>query len=354
MVFQSNADYYKFFANESRRGGSPLYERLSFGIADDVEIQNLAARRKNGQPPANLIFGAVQYLLLTGIEDPLAAYYPSLGGTRAVDDAAYGLFRDFCHRHEAEIADIISARVTNTNEVGRSALLAPGFEFVAHLENKPLGLIEIGSSAGLNLNFDRYGYRYVDEAGQPRLERWLDADFVLTCTLRGPGVPQLREVPPAVGSRLGLELQPIDITQESERLWLKALVWPERKERFARLDGALKVAVAHPPKIKGGDAILNLAEALSAVPSDQACCMYHTVMAYQLNREQITRIHDILLAESHKRPVYRVTVEGEVVPPNPVATHNPLKVVRYLNGKLALRSLAVCDPHGLWMEWTVS
>ena len=51
MAFQSNADYFKFFANESRRGGSPLYERLSHGIANDVEVQNLAAKRKNGQPP---------------------------------------------------------------------------------------------------------------------------------------------------------------------------------------------------------------------------------------------------------------------------------------------------------------
>jgi hypothetical protein len=212
-------------------------------------------------------------------------------------------------------------------------------------------LIEIGSSAGLNLNFDRYGYRYLDESGQPKLERWLDADFVLACTLRGQGVPQLRETPPAVGSRIGLELQPIDITQENERLWLKALVWPERMDRFARLDGALKVAATHPPTVKGGDAVLNLSEALAAVPADQVSCVYHTVMAYQLSREQATRIHDIMLAASQARPVYRVTVEGEVVPPNPVATHNPLKVVRYLNGKLALRSLGVCDPHGTWMEW---
>ena len=350
-MFETLADYYRFFANESLRGGSPLYERLSLGIADDRALQAMAEKRKTGQPPANLILAAVQYLLLSGVEDDLADYYPSVGGTRPVDDKAFELFRAFCQNHEAEIVEIIAKRVTNTNEVGRSALLAPAFQIVSNLANAPLALIEIGSSAGLNLNFDRYGYRYLDEAGAPRLERWLDASFVLQCTLIGAGAPALSSSPPPVGSRLGLELQPIDITREEERRWLKALVWPERQDRFTKLEGALKVAAVHPPKVKGGDATLNLAAALAAVPSDQVRCVYHTVMFYQLSPEQASRVHQIMLAASQTGPVFRVSVEGEVSTVNPKATHNPLKIVRYLNGKLAARTLAVCDPHGLSMEW---
>jgi hypothetical protein len=178
-VFETSAHYFRFFANESRRGGSPLYEQLALGIADNPALQVMAARRKKGQPPANLILGAVHYLLLKGVDDPLKDYYPSVGGTRPVDDKAFGLFAAFCRTHEAELVDIISTRATNTNEVGRSALLTPAFDIIARTAKAPLALIEIGSSAGLNLNFDRYGYRYTDEQGAPKLERWTDASLSL-------------------------------------------------------------------------------------------------------------------------------------------------------------------------------
>lgn len=352
VVFETTAHYYRFFANESRRGGSPLYEKLSLGIADSPALQSLTARRRRGQPSANLLFGAVQYLLLGGIDDPLKDYYPSLGGTRPADDRAFGLFAAFCIAHEAEIVDIISRRATNTNEVGRSALLLPAFDFLARGTGAPLGIVEIGSSAGLNLNFDRYGYRYTDAQGAAKLERWTDAPFVLSCVLEGPGVPQLGERPPAVGSRIGLELYPTDVGDPSERRWLKALVWPERLDRLAKLDGALKVAALHPPPpARGGDAVSNLAAALAAIPSGRVRCVYHTVMAYQLSGEQHKRIHEILFEASKTAPVWRVTVEGEVAQPNPTETFNPLKVSRYFKGERQVKTLAVCDPHGLSMEW---
>ncbi|RWO53535.1 DUF2332 domain-containing protein [Mesorhizobium sp.] len=351
VVFETSAHYYRFFANESRRGGSPLYEKLSLGIADNVALQRLAAGRRKGQPAANLVFGAVQYLLLGGVDHPLKDYYPSLGGTRPADDRAFELFAAFCGAHEAELVDIIAKRATNTNEAGRSALLLPAFDLVAREAAAPLGLVEIGSSAGLNLNFDSYGYRYTDGTGAPKLERWTDADFVLSCILEGPGVPVLGMFPPPVLSRVGLELYPTDVRDENERRWLKALVWPERIDRLTKLDGALKVAAAHPPRIKGGDAVLNLASALAEIPPYQARCVYHTIMGYQLSGDQHRRINDILLEASKTAPVWRVTVEGEVAHPNPTETFNPLKVSRYFNGERRVKTLAVCDPHGLSMEW---
>jgi hypothetical protein len=350
-VFKTSADYYRFFANESLRGGSPLYQRLSLGIADNPALQRLAAGRRKGQPAANLVFGAVHYLLLGGVDDPLKDYYPSLGGTRPADDRALALFAAFCRSHEAELVDIISKRAVNTNEIGRSALLLPAFEIVARESGAPLGLIEIGCSAGFNLNFDRYGYRYTDEKGAPKLERWTDASFVLSCVLEGGGVPSLGKLPPAVASRTGLELYPIDIRDENERRWLKALVWPERIDRLARLDGALRVAAVHPPRIMGGDAVSNLTAALGEIPSDQVRCVYHTIMSYQLSNDQLRRINEILLQASKRAIVWRVSVEGEVALPNPTATFNPLKLSRYRNGERATATLAICDPHGLSMEW---
>ncbi len=43
-----------------------------------------------------------------------------------------------------------------TNEVARSAALIGAARFLSALSPLPLRLLELGASAGLNLNFDRY------------------------------------------------------------------------------------------------------------------------------------------------------------------------------------------------------
>jgi hypothetical protein len=48
-----------------------------------------------------------------------------------------------------------------TNEVGRCASLLPAFGVVAaRTDGRPLALVELGTSAGLNLVWDAYGYAY--------------------------------------------------------------------------------------------------------------------------------------------------------------------------------------------------
>ena len=64
------------------RVGSQLYARLSAGVLEDPELLALAATAPAGQPPPNLLFAAVHYLLLRGASHPLARLYPSLNGGR--------------------------------------------------------------------------------------------------------------------------------------------------------------------------------------------------------------------------------------------------------------------------------
>ena len=49
-------------------------------------------------------------------------------------------------------------RAPQTNEVGRSAVLMSGLLVIAARFGLPLRLYELGASAGLNLQLDRYGY----------------------------------------------------------------------------------------------------------------------------------------------------------------------------------------------------
>jgi len=115
-----------------------------------------------------------------------------------------------------------------TNEVGRCVPLLAGLLHIARQTGRPLRLLEVGASAGLNLLVD--WYRYGQSYGPP------DSP----CRLPDPG--------PATGAglriveRAGCDLRPLDPTSGEGRLRLSASVWGDQVDRFARLQGALAVA----------------------------------------------------------------------------------------------------------------
>src|SRR5438105_5012632 len=87
-------------------------------------MSSRAGRAKPGQPHANMILGAVHFLLLRGAEHPLKRFYATVGGTVGAEgEDPFPDFRDFIGAHRDAIARLIEARVTNTNEVARSTIL---------------------------------------------------------------------------------------------------------------------------------------------------------------------------------------------------------------------------------------
>jgi hypothetical protein len=79
-LYASEKDYWRDFATDARRLGSPLYAELALAIDGDEALKALTRDRRPGQPPANLLLAAVHYLLLRGAEHPLRSYYATLGG----------------------------------------------------------------------------------------------------------------------------------------------------------------------------------------------------------------------------------------------------------------------------------
>src|SRR5215472_14817504 len=187
--------YWEFWAEDARRTGSALYARLAAAIAEDETLKALAARAQKGQPHANMILGAVHFLLLRGADHRLKRFYATVGGAVSAEtEDPFPDFRDFVKSHEPEVAHLIETRVTNTNEVARSSILHPGFRAVANACGEPLHLIEIGPSAGFNLMWDRYGVRYVRE-GRVVANILPDSELVLACELRGEKMPPLGKTP---------------------------------------------------------------------------------------------------------------------------------------------------------------
>ena len=338
-------DYWEFFLAETRRSNAPLYEAFTRGVATDQELKRLAQTAQPGQPPANVLYASVHFLLLRGNDHALRRFYPNLNGGRTNHDldGAFSAFRDFVFANRGDIEPLVRSRVTNTNEVGRSAVLRAGFQLLAHETGSPLHLIELGPSAGLNLIWDRYRIEY-RWRGETIASGSADAPLVIETELRGDRVPPNGCVP-RVSSRLGLERNPVDLSRSDERDWLRALVWPDHSARFAQLDRALEIASKESLPILVGDALELLPDALSEPPSGEPVCVYHSFATYQFSERQRAALDDLLIAASLRRPVWRLAFEGTL------SGEAPLILYGYHEGVRQKRLLAQCQPHGAWLEW---
>jgi hypothetical protein len=340
--YETLARRFQRFAEVECRESSPLYEHLALAIATDNDVLALAAHAAQGQPLPNLFFAAVHFLLLQDQKTPLGQFYQSLTPAAASPEGAYPVFRAFCLAHAAAVQRLLTRRRVQTNEVSRCAYLFPAFALVAQLaDERPLALIEIGTSAGLNLLWDRYGYRYDQEGvyGDPQ------AAVQIACTLRGDKRPSLPERVPAVGFGAGVDLHIIDIRDAEEALWLQALIWPEHRERARLLRHAITITKQRPPQLLAGDGLRLLPEVLHTVPDNAAVCVFHTHTINQFSVAARDRLSTLLAEYGTKRDICRIAAEW-------LGTSYPqLELTAWQNGQSYQRLLAYCDPHGRWLQW---
>ena len=226
---------------------SPLYRALSRTVAAEPGLLDLASLGRPGQYPTFLFFGAVHRLLLAGAEHPLAGYFPSVTASPGPAEEAGPALVSFCAAHRTELAELISTRLVQTNQVQRALGLRIGLAAIAEQVAAPVHLIEVGASAGLNLRYDRYGYRLGGRVhGDPGSPVQLVAEQYGSGTL-----PDLDALP-ALASVLGVDLNPIDVRDAGDRAWLEALVWPENHDQRRLLTAALDLVAADPPEIRAG------------------------------------------------------------------------------------------------------
>jgi hypothetical protein len=226
-----------------------------------------------------------------------------------------------------------------TNEVGRSAVLMSGLLAIADRFDLPMELLELGASAGLNLNLDRYacllgGRRAGDRDSAVRLE------------------PDWRgEPPPAssamVAARRGVDLNPLDPVRDGARLL--AYVWPDQRERLDRLEAAIALATAHPPPVERGEASRWLESRLAEPqPAGLTRVVLHSV-AFQY-----------FPADAQRRIAEAVAAAGAAADDQrPLAWLRYEKVPQERQYSLRLRlwpgggdeRLAWAHPHGTWINW---
>jgi hypothetical protein len=342
-MYEQVARRFEIFASEEcREYGAPLYERLALGVAGDAGLLALAAETLPSQPAPNLLFGAVQLLLLQGAEHPLARYYPALGGDARAAGDAFPLFRAFCLEHAEAIRRLVASRIVQTNIVERSLCLWPAFGLVAgRAGGRPLALIEVGASAGLNLYWDQFGYAYGERRAGNR-----ESPVQLACVERGDCRVPLPEQTPAVSWRVALDLRPLDVCDPESVLWLRALTWPDHPVRAANLERAIELTRRDPPRIHAGDALELLPALLPEAPAGAQLCVYHTMVLHQFSREGRRQFAALLREAGARRPIYEVALGPRHDDQIPL-----LQLVEHSGGESNAITLARFHAHGAWIEW---
>lgn len=234
--------------------GSPFMHRLCTLLADRLRPGTALTDRLFAWPgdlgPAAesvplRVCGALHALRLAD-RAGLAALYPP----NTPDDAA--LWAGIAHAFETE-ADFINTFIDSapqTNEVRRSISLICAAHWLTTRHDLPIRTSELGASAGINLNWDRYALSTPEGIlGPPEPALTFHPEWT-------GGVPAGPR--PDVISKQGVDLNPVTDTER-----LKAYLWPDQPERMTLTEAAL---AAGPRDVAAGDAVDWLATRMGPQP----------------------------------------------------------------------------------------
>ncbi len=173
-----------------------------------------------------------------------------------------------------------------------------------------IGMVDVGRSAGLNLNVDRVGITYSN--GQLLGDR--SSPVQLSASVVGNRLVPTGPMPEVV-ARVVIDRDPLDLTDPDDARWLRAGVWPDQSERMARLEAELALAATDPPLLLRGEAVDLLPDALATVPAEALPVVITTWTLSQLGLEDRLRFLHRLDEAATDRSVAWVSVEGVGVAP---------------------------------------
>jgi hypothetical protein len=339
-----------YVADSSCRGYSPIYDRICRTVAESDEILDLVSDAPpRGHNPV-LLLAAVHYLLLGGLDHALAAVY---AGESDADPGP--LFVDLCLQNRHALLDLLTTEQVNTNEVGRAAVIGPALTAVAARLSAPLGHLDVGCSAGLNLLGDRYRLDY----GPAGRTGPVDAPVQIRCDVVR-GSPPIAPALPAITARVGLDRAPLDARDPKQSRWQLACVWPDTG-RLPRTRLALEEARRSPVTLVRGDAVEDVGDLIASLPLDATAVVTTTwVMAY-LSAEQRTGFHEALAAAAASRPVAWISAEQhgvvDLIPSDgaPSDRHgvewSVLGLVTFQGSLADAELLGYVHPHGSGLDW---
>jgi hypothetical protein len=343
------AQRYRHFGEVDAAKTSPLYERVAVALSESDEalraIEDVPARKRH----PTVILAALHDLALAGRAPALATAYAAADG-----DAAAVAAIDTLLRLKDSVVAAAARRQTRPDEAGHGAVLYPAIaEAASRVGANAVGLIDVGCSAALNLNVDRVGITYSSgqSLGDPSSPVQLSASVV------GDRPIPLRVMPEVV-ARVGIDLDPIDVTDADDARWLRACLWPDQPERIARLEAELALAATAPPLLLKGDAIEALPDAFARVPADALPVVTTTWALSRFPLESRLRFLHRLDEAARGRPVAWVSAEGVGVAPaiptlgdRRAFGHSIIGLAVFDRSALRAEAIGRCWSQGRWLAW---
>jgi hypothetical protein len=254
--------------------GSPFTGALMKRMADDIETDGpmaALAAEWQGNPRADALAlrftGVLHEAALSGRDAKLAVLYPANEPDWKIDEI-WPAALAFLQREDAWVREFIRS-APQTNETRRSIALLAAFLTFAQTWDGPIDFLEIGASAGLNMNWDRFAYR-------PATWSWGDnSPVVIDTEWNGPPPPI--EAKLNVRDKAGCDLNPLDIRDRASLLRLKSYVWADQPDRLARFDGAVALALQSNARVEKASADVWLTQKLAERANDAATVVYHSV-----------------------------------------------------------------------------
>ena len=346
------AQVYRHFGEVDAAGTSPLYERVAVALSESGEalraIEAAPARKRH----PTVILAALHDLALSGRAPALAAAYAAADGDAAADAAI-----DTLLRMTDSVVAIAVRRTTRANETGRCAVLYPAIaEAARRVGANAVGLIDVGCSAGLNLNVDRVGITYSNgqSLGDPSSAVQLPASIV------GDRPVPARAMPEVV-AQIGVDLDPVDVTDADDARWLRACLWPDQPdqpERAARLEAEMALAATAPPLLLRGDAVEVVPGAFARVPADALPVVTTTWALSRFPLESRLRFLHRLDEAAAGRAVAWVSAEGVGVAPTiptlgdrRASGHSIIGLAVFDRSALRAEAIGRCWSQGRLLAW---
>jgi hypothetical protein len=326
------------------------YERLPFYTAllrelenDTLALELLASVRHEQRNPM-LVLAALHLAALNG-HDVLGPIYDEArhGGLEDGGGAARRVI-DVVRSNPNIVRDQLW-RSTQTNEPGRSAVIQAVIADLAR-DLDEINLIEVGASAGINLHFDQFPVRAVDD-GHP---------LTLVCEDLSP-VDRSR-VMPRVRTRIGIDPQPLYLDNEEDRLWLKACLWPEERRRHERFDAIVDARPSWPATtMLRGSAMDCIEHAFDLAHGDAITVVMNTWSAFYFTPPERVAYYEEISRRCANGNVAWISLESTMVKwpaveVDEAAHHRAASQVTLMRPSSTPVVWGWCHAHGRWLERT--
>ncbi|MET8800507.1 DUF2332 domain-containing protein [Nocardia sp. NPDC004568] len=277
---------------------APYLREVLERLVTDAKSRGILTRiidPENSRINSYRIIGGFRSLAARGRAPELARFFPTAKGppAHAPIEQMWPVFEDALDRHRNELATYINRRgVAQANIPERACALYPGLLHITHKTGQPLTLLETGSSGGLLLHMDRFGYAPSDI--QHIYGNAEESELIFGNAWSG--LPKnVADTPLQIMERRGCDLNPHDVTTPRGRADLIVATGSFDPPTIAQQEAAMRVASKYQDvRIERGDAIQWLRDSLTEPRPDTTTVVMSSMFHGFLSSQQRADFDEVI------------------------------------------------------------